>query len=487
MQAYIYCRVSTEEQATDNNYSLENQEMKGKDCAKIKEWHVAEITKDVASGKDTNRPGYQELLKAIKNGRIDVVVVYRLDRLSRNVRDIYDFLDLIKTHDVGFVSLSEGFDTTTAMGRAMLGMAAVFAQLTREMIAENVKDGLMRRVQAGHYLGNHSGPYGYSYAKGQKNLLVVPDQAEIVRLIFDLFANRKWGVEKITKYLNAQYVPTRGGKQWGTNSVHRIIRNPTYVGKVVWHDLAFDGHHEPILTEEVFRGATELIDARRTMPVRSHQSQHLLSGIAECGKCGKRLVAHYGPKKADGARYIFYTHKVHGTRDECQAFHKAAEKLERAVIAQVRKASESDVLKEMAFEQIKAELIQKSRPLQERRQTLVAQLTDLKGRFNSWADRLDRGLIDEEQFREQNERLLETKKTLNSELVAIDEQLLKCEDSEVSVQVAKEALLRFTEVWDHLESQERREMLRQLVEKLQVYRDKAQLKLVLYPVVEFAL
>ncbi len=75
MQAYIYCRVSTEEQATYNNYFLENQEMKGKDCVKIKEWHVAEITKDVARDKDTNRPGYQELMKAIKNGRIDVVAV----------------------------------------------------------------------------------------------------------------------------------------------------------------------------------------------------------------------------------------------------------------------------------------------------------------------------------------------------------------------------------------------------------------------------
>ena len=170
MQAYSYCRVSTEEQATDNHYSLENQEQKARDYIKMKGWRVADVRKDVVSGKNSARDGYQDLLKAIKSGKVDVVVVYRLDRLSRNVKDIYDFLDLIKNHDVAFVSLSEGFDTTTAMGRAMLGVAAVFAQLTREMIAENVKDGLMRRAQSGLYTGSSKGPMGYKYDSSTKSL-----------------------------------------------------------------------------------------------------------------------------------------------------------------------------------------------------------------------------------------------------------------------------------------------------------------------------
>src|ERR1035437_8523914 len=214
MQAYAYCRVSTEEQATDNHYSLENQEQKARDYIKMKGWRVADVRKDVVSGKNAARDGYQDLLKAIKSGKVDVVVVYRLDRLSRNVKDIYDLLDLIKNHDVAFASLSEGFDTTTAMGRAMLGVAAVFAQLTREMIAENVKDGLMRRAQAGLYSGNQCGPFGYRYDKAANNLVVVEEDAERVREIFTLFAERKWGANRMAGYFNEAGVPSREGGQW---------------------------------------------------------------------------------------------------------------------------------------------------------------------------------------------------------------------------------------------------------------------------------
>lgn len=139
---FIYCRVSSEEQANDNHYSLENQETRGRDYCKSRDWRVADIRKDVASGKDAHRDGFQDLRNAVESEKAQVVIVYRLDRLSRNVRDIYDSLDLIAKHNVGLVSLCESLDTTTAMGRAMLGVMAVFAQLTREMIAENVKDGM---------------------------------------------------------------------------------------------------------------------------------------------------------------------------------------------------------------------------------------------------------------------------------------------------------------------------------------------------------
>jgi len=133
----------------------------------MKKWRVLKVRKDVASGKNDERDGFQELLALIRDGKVDVVVVYRLDRLSRNVRDIYDFLETIQKAGVAFVSVTEGFDTTTAMGRAMLGVAAVFAQLTREMISENCRDGLMRRAEAGLFNGNKSNLYGYGYSPEQ--------------------------------------------------------------------------------------------------------------------------------------------------------------------------------------------------------------------------------------------------------------------------------------------------------------------------------
>lgn len=101
-------------------------------------WHVVKVRKDVGSGKGIEgREGYQELLADIKAGAIDAVVVYKLDRLSRNIRDVYDFIDLTQQRSVEFISVTESFDTTTAMGRAMLNIAAVFAQLTRETTSLN--------------------------------------------------------------------------------------------------------------------------------------------------------------------------------------------------------------------------------------------------------------------------------------------------------------------------------------------------------------
>lgn len=94
MRSFVYCRVSSEEQASDNHYSLENQEKKARDLISSRGWRVIDVRKDVASGKNTNRDGFQELVKAVEAGRIDVVVVYRLDRLSRNVKDIYDFISM---------------------------------------------------------------------------------------------------------------------------------------------------------------------------------------------------------------------------------------------------------------------------------------------------------------------------------------------------------------------------------------------------------
>ena len=124
MQAFVYCRVSTEEQSTEDHYSLTNQEQRARAYAKMKGWRIAKVRKDVGSGKDGNRAGFQELLADVRTGKVEVVVVYRLDRLSRNVRDIHDFSDLVRDRGVEFVSLTEGFGTTTAMGRAVLRQAS---------------------------------------------------------------------------------------------------------------------------------------------------------------------------------------------------------------------------------------------------------------------------------------------------------------------------------------------------------------------------
>lgn len=162
----------------------------------MKHWQCCRVRNYIASGKSDEREGFQELLTAIRDGKIDVVIVYRLDRLSRNVRDIYDFLDSIRESGVAFISVTEGFDTTTAMGRAMLGVAAGFAQLTQEMISENTKDGLLRRAESGKFNGNLTRLYGYAYDAAEGKLVVNEEEAQVLRQIFDWYTEHKWGPTK---------------------------------------------------------------------------------------------------------------------------------------------------------------------------------------------------------------------------------------------------------------------------------------------------
>src|SRR5262245_1555122 len=211
MRAFIYCRVSTREQSSEDHYSLDNQEQRGRDYAKMKKWQLLKVRKDVASGKNDEREGFQELLADIRLKKVDVVIVYRLDRLSRNVKDIYAFLDLIKASGVAFVSVTEGFDTTTAMGRAMLGVAAVFAQLTREMIAENTRDGLMRRAEAGYFNGNPASFFGFDYDHEQSLLIPNPQNRQVVQQVFDWLTEQKWGQLKIAHALSPQGGPSKTG------------------------------------------------------------------------------------------------------------------------------------------------------------------------------------------------------------------------------------------------------------------------------------
>jgi len=484
MRSFIYCRVSTREQSTEDHYSLDNQEQRCHDYIKMKKWRVAKVRKDVASGKNDDRAGFKELLSDIRLQKIDVVTVYRLDRLSRNVRDIYQFLETIKESGVGFVSVTEGFDTTTAMGRAMLGVAAVFAQLTREMIGENTKDGLMRRAEAGFFVGNLRQLYGYNYSK-ESGLTPNPEESAHIKQIFDWYTEHKWGLQKIAQMLNLQRVPTKTRVQWGISSIQRMIRNPVYCGQIRSGKTYFDGRHEAIIDKEQFDLAQSIIRSKSTIPNRAQSSRHLLSGIARCSECGKNLVSHsinQGPKKK---RYDFYKHNnVVKTGMSCIGFSKAARILESLVIDQIGKIAAAGDIQKVLLQDVRKRHSNKHVPTIKERDKLLIELASMGEKFSQWADRLDAGKIDEDQFERQNVKLLERKNAVQERLSIVDAELAQEESLEVSLAEVQSVLKDFPKMWQELELEERREVLRLLIEELKVNKTYAELKLLfLEPVI----
>lgn len=492
MRAFCYCRVSTEEQSTDDHYSLDNQEKKGKDYAKLKNWRIVRTRKDVASGKDTNRSGFQELVQAVKAREIDLVLVYRLDRLSRNVRDIYDMLDLMREHDVAFVSITEGFDTTTAMGRAMLGVAAVFAQLTREMIAENVKDGLMRRAESGKWNGpKWNPPYGYSYIVGG-TIEPKEDEAEIARQVFGWFTRDKWGTTKIARVLNSRGVVRNsampGSGQWHQSKIWEMIQNPVYAGYLVAGEKLVKGDHEALVDEETWELAKEIAAGRKKAAPRTKASPHLLSGLVRCGKCNRTLVAQFAKYKTNGGekRFVGFRHAPNEFVGEryCPGVYHRGDTLEEAVVAGILELSKKPRLMEMALASAQKRTADEAQPIRDEATRIAGRLAELDELFDDWANRLDRRIIDDKQFERHNSGLLSEKAKLQNRLEELDQKLSEGERIEVSLAEVQHVLQDVSAAWGSLQFEERREVLRMIVEKVAVHPDKVELHVYHLPVQE---
>ncbi len=186
------------------------------------------------SGKNTDRPDFKRLMKDIKADKIRKLYVYRLDRFSRSVADFGQLWDILQAHNVEFVSVNENFDTTTPMGRAMLHIIMVFAQLERETIAERVKDNYYRRASLGAWPGGPA-PYGYTIgrantADGRAVPTLVPDeQADIVRHIYEEYAQDDISLSKLARALSTQNIPGPKRATWDNVTLSRLLHNPTYV------------------------------------------------------------------------------------------------------------------------------------------------------------------------------------------------------------------------------------------------------------------
>lgn len=210
------------------------------------------------SAKDTNRPKFKELLKDVESGNINTVIVKKLDRLSRSIIDFERIYNFLESHNVDLVSLHENFDTTTAMGRAVIRIVMVFAQLEREQTSERTLDVLEHRAKEGPWNGGYP-PLGYDLNDG--HLVVNPKEAEIVRAIFQKYLEVA-SYHKVAEYLNSKGYKTkefesrRGKKQGGNDFIDthiaRVLKNPVYIGKLQYNGVLYQGKHTPLIDEDTF-------------------------------------------------------------------------------------------------------------------------------------------------------------------------------------------------------------------------------------------
>lgn len=255
MKAFLYVRVSTKEQV--EGYSINEQQERLKAYAKARGYTVIKTYIDPGhSGANMDRPALQEMISEIKNA--DIVLVYKLDRLSRSQKDtLYLIEEVFLKNDVDFNSVSESFDTSTPFGRAMIGILSVFAQLEREQIKERLEMGRIARAKDGYYHGGDANKMitGYDYISG--DLLINEYEAECVKHIFEEYLNGK-GITRIFESVQSKYPNVIAHK----STVRKILTRPVYMGYIVFDNKEYKGRHEPIVTKADFESVQQLIEKR---------------------------------------------------------------------------------------------------------------------------------------------------------------------------------------------------------------------------------
>jgi len=238
----IYSRVSTEEQAKEG-LSVDAQIEKCKSFCNARDWKIFKVYKDAGfSAGSLNRPALELLLRDAEEKNFDIILVYKIDRFSRKLKDLIMILDDLKSKGINFTSVTEQIDTTNAMGEAFFQIIGVFAQLERGMVKERVELAFDRKIQFGEAL--FRAPFGYIYEN--KKLVPDPENKDKLKEIFEM-----WARDISYKTICEQF-------KISPSSFYQIIKNPIYIGKIKYKGKLFPGKHKPLISLELFNLANKI-------------------------------------------------------------------------------------------------------------------------------------------------------------------------------------------------------------------------------------
>jgi site-specific DNA recombinase len=374
----IYARKSVAAKADERFTSLEAQREAVQsyiDSQICKGWTAIEtrFEDNGFSGANTDRPGFQELRTAIEAGEVDVLAVYKLDRVSRSQADLHQFLKFLEDYDVALVSTTENFDTTTIQGRAMIGLISTFAQMERETIAERTRDKVHASRRRGMWTG---GRPVIGYGLKDKKLTVIEEEAQRVQEIYRLYLElgslgnvvrelreRDWQ----TKCWTSKTGRTNPSKPFTKANLHRILTNPIYLGKVTLKDELFDGDHEAIIEQDIFDRVQAQLGHNSRSKGRGIRNKWgaLLSGLLHCGRCGALMGHTYTQKPNRIHRYYVCQTALDCGAAACPGTSTNASKIERFVVDQIRGIGQDEELCRRTFSALESRRLEAADPVQE--------------------------------------------------------------------------------------------------------------------------
>lgn len=507
-KCFLYLRVSTEMQV--DGYSLEAQKNCLKKFAEREELVIAGVYEDAGkSGKSIEgRPAFRRMLSDIESGaEIDYVMVYKLSRFGRNAADILNSLELLQTYDVNLICIEEGIDSSQTSGKLLISVLSAVAEIERENILEQTMNGRREKARQGKWNG---GPAPYGYMIKDEILSINEEEAEIVRTIYDKYVNTRLGYSGIAKYFNLQGIKKTPRKEsdieeFSAHFIQLLIDNPVYCGKIAYGRRSkervkgkkneyklvkqkeyclVDGQHEGIISEELWQKAQEkrLATGIKYASKLGNERAHLLTGIIKCPKCGCGMYANR----------VCWT-KKDGTYKEVMYYSCSRNKQSRG-----RHCDYSANLKKTDIEPLVVEVIKK---LVQDEEFAV----EIKRRIGV---QVDTDKIDTELFNYENklkeveanksrlEREIDTlplgaahrdRKILDmtTRLDALYDNIAEIESNIEDARFRKKAaeekaltleniykiLMHFSELYDIMNDEERKELFAELIQEIQIYHE----------------
>jgi site-specific DNA recombinase len=297
------------------------------------------------TGANMERPAVTRLMADVEAGKIDAVAVYKVDRLSRSLLDFARMMESFQRHRVSFVSVTQHFNTATSMGRLILNVLLSFAQFEREMISERTRDKMAAARRKGKWLGGVP-VLGYDVDRAARRLVVNQEEAARVRDIFALYL-RLGGlvavVEELARrgWVNKRWITRKGvvrvGKPFHKGSLHYLLTNVTYRGRVRYKDEIHDGDHEAIVSEEMFGRVQAMLQRNRRAKRRQKVNgfRGVLEGLLYCAACQSRMIHTYTSQGTRRYRYYVCASAQQRGWDSCPSKSLPALQIEQFVLKEV--------------------------------------------------------------------------------------------------------------------------------------------------------
>ncbi len=471
LETGIYVRVSTEEQAKEG-FSIRAQEQKLKDYARIKEWAIHKIYIDEGiSGKNiTDRPQINQLIKDIKKGLVKNVLIFKIDRLTRNTSDLIYLINLFNEYNCAFNSLCESIDTQTPSGRMFIKIIGIFAEFERENIVERTKLGFERKVKEGYSLCTRTASYGYTRNIGNKIQKINEKEAVIVREVFDMFVHHGKSFLDIAKNLNERNIPTKENSVWIARSIRNMLTNCNYIGKVRYatkdeeRNFEVQGNHEPIISNELYEEAQELISKiSKKSYTKRPKEENYFSGVLYCAKCGARLITHNDLYKNKSGEKIFKSgyRCSNYIRKTCSASNISQKSVETAFMDYIEQIEDFSAINEIQLEE--------NRKAKDNNIKLIEKLNNqLKNLENKEKEILNSYVDNNLNF----DRYIQLKDYIEDEKCKVCKQLEEVsaieEDTEEMIIKKEDIIKNLKENWTFLNNEEKRLFLIKFVDKIMI-------------------